>query len=135
MPVRSSPEPLLNQPTMKVASTTGRLQNEHFLIVADHLLLTLNSENFDLVDATAVGNVEIRMTHRDGEIYTAFVESAIYQAALHRIIGTGWKGSEHDGVAYTPTPDRLGLVLPTDGSFFDEQEDMPEEPQESATCT
>src|SRR5262245_59017761 len=92
MPALTSPHVVLPQQTMRVASTTGRLQNEHFLIVADHLLLNLNVENFELVDAKAVGNVEIRMLPQDGgDPYIAFAEGAIYQALARRIVATGWK--------------------------------------------
>ena len=104
----------------KMVSTTGRLRNQHFLLTADHLLMELDSITFELVGAYAEGNVEVHMRSEDElEEYVAFAQSAIFHPSQSRLKLNGWNAGIYNGVEYPVQSARREVLLPTDGSFFD----------------
>lgn len=103
-----------------VVSNTGMLKNEHFFLTANHLMLDLDQESFELVAARAEGNIHIHLLNGDGVIdYIAMGQSAIYNPVRQRITLNGWSGSHYRGVDYPPEMRHREVVVPTDGSFFE----------------
>jgi hypothetical protein len=104
-----SPSPASPAPVCRVISASGRLKTEHFILLADHLELELNSTSFELLAASAQGNVQVQMASADGgEQYVAHAQSATYQLARKCLTLVGWTGGE-----------RRDAPLPADGIFFD----------------
>ena len=103
-----------------VVSNTGMLKNDHFFLTADHLMLDLDQETFELVSARAEGSIRIHLLDREGVIdYIAMGQSAIYHPERQRIILNGWSGSHYRGVDYPPEIRHREVTVPTDGSFFE----------------
>lgn len=118
MTVASLPPPVRR--TAHFVSNTGHLRNEHFFLTADHLMLEVDQEKFELVSARAEGNIQLHMLCPDADHkYVASGQSAVYQPTDCRITLVGWTGSRHNGVDYPPTETRQNVVVPTDGSFYD----------------
>jgi hypothetical protein len=105
--------------TSKVIAATGRLRNEHFLLTADHILMEVDVENFELVSALAEGNIQVHLDspEPDGE-YVLFAQSAVYQPGQQRLRLGGWIGTRENGVECAATDGDREIVLPTDGSFL-----------------
>ena len=109
-----------------VVSNTGMLKNEHFFLTANHLMLDLDQESFELVAARAEGNIHIHLLNGDGVIdYIAMGQSAIYNPVRQRITLNGWSGSHYRGVDYPPEMRHREVVVPTDGSFFESRSSDP----------
>jgi hypothetical protein len=104
--------------TTKVVADAGRLRNEHFLLTADHLLLEVDPESFDLVSAIAEGNIHVHMTvpHPYGE-YVIYAQSAVFQPYYQRLNLNGPIGTRINGVEYPSAPIVGEVRIPTDGSF------------------
>lgn len=105
--------------TTKVIAASGRLRNEHFLLTADHILLEVDPASFELVSATAEGNIQVHMAspNPEGE-YVIFAESAVYQPHFQLLNLNGWIGTREDGVECAPLTARREIVVPTDGTFL-----------------
>ncbi len=105
--------------TTKVIAASGRLRNDHFLLTADHILLEVDPNNFELISAIAEGNIQVHMAspHPDGE-YVIFAQSAVYQPQEQRLNLTGWIGTREDGVECPPIAAQREIVVPTDGTFL-----------------
>ncbi len=105
--------------TMKVTSQTGTITNGNFRLVAKHLLLEVDSENFELLTGFAEGGVEIHLLEPGAEIeYIAYASGAIYHPSEARIILRDWTGSKYNGVFEPAGMRRDNVSIPTDGSFF-----------------
>jgi len=106
--------------TSHIVSTSGRVGNEHFLMIADHLLLEVDPKTFELVSAFAEGNLTIHVLDqgRDaGCIVRA--RSGVYQARRQRLVLSGWEETHWRGIVEAaPASLQQEVVLPTDGSFL-----------------
>lgn len=106
--------------TSHIVSSSGRVGNEHFLLIADHLLLEVDPVNFELVSAFAEGHVNIHVLDRGNDagcMVTA--RSGVYQAKRQRLVLSGWEETHWRGlVEAAPAALQQEVVLPTDGSFL-----------------
>jgi hypothetical protein len=115
---RNLPPPATRK-TSNVIAASGRLRNEHFLMTADHILLEVDPENFELVSAMAEGNIQVHMASPDAEAeYVIFAQSAVYQPHFQRLNLNGLLGTRENGVEHATTAGCRELIVPTDGSFF-----------------
>ena len=105
--------------TMKVTSQTGTITNGHFRLVAKHLLLEVDPENFELITSLAEGCVEVHLlSESEGMEYIAYASGAVYSPAESRIMLRDWTGSSFNGVFEAAGAHREKIMIPTDGSFF-----------------
>ncbi len=103
----------------RIVSTTGRLLNGHFMLLADHLMLEVSPSDFQLEGAIAEGNVEVHMLGGGaGREYIVHASSAVFQSAQQRLVLNGWSGTRENGVSHPPTAYRREVILRTDGTFF-----------------
>ena len=115
--------PTTNPSISKIDSSSGRIKNEHFMMMADHLTMELNSTTFELRAAFAEGDVIVQMLAPEGaEEYVAFAHSAIYRPEASRLDLTGWIESHYGDSIFLPAGRKNELVLPTDGSFYQDPE-------------
>ena len=105
--------------TSNVIASSGRVRNEHFLLTADHILLEVDPETFELVSAMAEGNIQVHMAspNPEGE-YVIFAQSAVYQPHMNRLNLGGLVGTREDGQEYPALSVCREIVVPTDGTFF-----------------
>lgn len=119
-----APASTTERPLTSVVSNTGMLKNDHFFLTADHLMLDLDQDSFELVSARAEGNIRIHLLNSEGLIdYIAMGRSAIYHPASQRITLNGWSGSHYRGEDLPPTTSHREVSVPTDGSFFEREAD------------
>lgn len=108
------------RPTCHIVSSSGRLGNEHFILTADHLLLEVDTANFELVSAIGEGNLEIRVLHQGEDAgCVVHARSAVYQPERQRLVLSGWEETHWQGIVeQAPAALQQKVVLPTDGSFL-----------------
>jgi hypothetical protein len=105
--------------TTNVIAASGRLKNDHFLLTADHILLEVDPESFELISARAEGNIQVHMVLPDPQAeYVIFAQSAMYHAEGQQLTLNGWIGTRENGVEYPPTTAQREIDVPTDGSPF-----------------
>lgn len=105
--------------TTNVIAASGRLRNEYFLLTADRILLEVDEASFELVSATAEGNIQVHLTtpDEDGE-HVIFAQSAVYQPHNQRLDLGGWIGSRENGIESAPVATIREVVLPNEESFL-----------------
>lgn len=105
--------------TTNVIAASGRLRNEHFLLTADRILLEVDEASFELVSATAEGNIQVHLAtpDADGE-HVLFARSAVYQPHSQRLDLTGCIGSRENGVESAPEADERKVLLPNEELFL-----------------
>ena len=109
------------KPTSRMISASGRLHNDHFHLVADHLMLEVECGTFELVAAFAEGSVEVHLQREDlGLEYTFFGRRAVFRAEQGRLHLGDWLGSRQNSEVEVFEKPRQELILPADGSFFAE---------------
>jgi hypothetical protein len=103
-----------------IVSNSGRIGNEHFVMIADHLLLEVDPAGFELVSAFAEGNLAIHVLAEGQEAGCVVrARSAIYQPQRQRLVISGWEETQWQGrVEMAPASMQQKVVLPTDGSFL-----------------
>jgi len=118
-----------------IVSTTGRIGNEHFLLIADHLMLEVDPSSFELVSAYAEGNLTVHVLSQGQEAGCMVrARSAIYQPYRQRLVISGWEETHWQGVVETaPASLQQKVVLPTDGSFLKSATSSPQ-PEPAATA-
>ena len=106
---------------MRIVSASGKLKSGHFLLTADHLMLEVAPGSFELMGAIAEGSIEVQLFGSpDGTDFVVLGERAVYDAGKQRLLLGGWKGTRHDGVENPPDFITSELVVPVDGSFFEQ---------------
>jgi len=106
--------------TSHIVSSSGRVGNEHFLLIADHLLLEVDPSNFELVSALAEGNVTIHLLDQGQDVgCQVLARSGIYCPQKQRVTVSGWEEIRYNGlVEKAPATMQQEAILPTDGSFL-----------------
>jgi hypothetical protein len=105
--------------TSNVIAASGRLKNDQFLLTADHILLEVDPETFELISARAEGNIQVHMVMPDPDSeYVIFAQSAVYHAEGQQLTLNGWIGTRENGIEYPPATAHREIEVPTDGSPF-----------------
>lgn len=100
--------------------TSGRVGNAHFFLTADSLMMLMDASDLKLLGAVAEGHVEVHMLGGGRDLdYVVHAASAVYQSKRRRLVLDGWSSIRENGVVRGSGAGHKGLVLPTDGSFFD----------------
>jgi hypothetical protein len=112
--------PRSRRKTSHIVSSSGRVGNEHFLLIADHLLLEVDPASFELVSAFAEGNVVVHLLDEGQAVgCQVLAKSGIYYPQRQRVILSGWEETRYNGLVETaPASMQQEAVLPTDGSFL-----------------
>jgi hypothetical protein len=119
--------------TSHIVSTSGRVGNEHFLMIADHLMLEVDPKTFELVSAFAEGGLTVHVLDRGCDAGCMVrAHSGVYQARHQRLVLSGWQETHWRGVVEAaPAALQQEVVLHTDGSFF--QKALPKEKPDVST--
>jgi hypothetical protein len=106
--------------TSHIVSSSGRVGNEHFLLIADHLMLEVDPVNFELVSAFAEGHLTVHVLDQGRDCGCMVrARSGLYQARRQRLVLSGWQETHWRGmVEAAPAALQQEVVLPTDGSFL-----------------
>jgi hypothetical protein len=106
--------------TSHIASSSGRVGNDHFILTADHLLLEVDPSSFELVSAIAEGHVRVHLLDQGSDIgCLVLAKSGIYHPQEQRITLSGWEETRYNGIVEkAPAMMQQEAVLPTDGSFL-----------------
>jgi hypothetical protein len=107
------------RPTTRVIAASGRIRNEHFMLTADHILMEVDPANFELVSASAQGNIQIRMASPEpGADFVIFARSAVYHPHRQRLTLTGCAGICENGLEHPEGALHHEVIVPTDGTFL-----------------
>jgi hypothetical protein len=102
-----------NRQTTRVIASSGRIRNEHFMLTGDHILMEVDPASFELVSASAQGNIQIHMASPEpGAEFVIFARSAVYHPHRQRLTLSGCAGICEDGLEHPE------VIVPTDGTFL-----------------
>jgi hypothetical protein len=105
--------------TTRVIAASGRIRNEHFMLTGDHILMEVDPASFELVSASAQGNLQIHMASPEpGAEFVIFARSAVYHPDRQRLTLTGCAGICQNGLDHPEGALHHEVVVPTDGTFL-----------------